>query len=472
MRLRWKLAIVIAAGALLVAGVLAMARPMFPLNRGTSAEFWRHAAGIDPNPEEQHRIAFAAIHPPRDGVCIYGVQGFHEESLYTVPSDEAFADFPEVIKRLDAIPDSDNHTALAHDVLRRHRAEVENDPVAFLAFVHQAWLDKLKSTRPGVYDYVVKEEKEFDVRWACIGRYWVNVLFECAFFVGLLLFAAWPWLRNLRPWRWALHLGLVPAIFILPFFLGYAEWTFTSRGPSGGILYPWVIVWFRGLLPWTHLDQWLLEHMPKRLAPISQPLGPWISVSGGRPLGLVAAGVAGAIIAIVAAGVRRYQAAPLGPPGEGRLSLWVARRIPARDFASRPARSRFITGALRGAAFAGMYFGAAILLKFFIEGPDLPSWLVERALGLLVSASLFTLTGALLGLFWRFSSTFPGALLLGLISSVLTTFANLSIVSFGPHSEFDSIFEAWPAILITDLPLALLFAAAIRIVARHAPRTS
>ena len=129
-------------------------------------------------------------------------------------------------------------------------------------------------------------------------RYWANICFECVYFAGLSLFA----LLALAT-RQQVGLELEPSsrvvaraahVAILLWVL--RRWTFTSAGPSGGVLYPWVISRFRGFPVWTSADQWVLEHFPKVLEPLSQTLGPWLVISGTGTLGPVIAVAFGPLI--------------------------------------------------------------------------------------------------------------------------------------------------------------------------------
>ena len=64
-------------------------------------------------------------------------------------------------------------------------------------------------------------------------------------------------------------------------------------------MYPWVIIWLRGLSTWTTVDQWVLMHCPKILEPLSQTLGPMLSISGSRPFSPVTAFAVGVAIAVL-----------------------------------------------------------------------------------------------------------------------------------------------------------------------------
>src|SRR5205823_5088202 len=59
---------------------------------------------------------------------------------------------------------------------------------------------------------------------------------------------------------------------------GSTQLTFTSAGPSGGVLYPWLLREFRGL-PWTAWDSALVRNLPQLLEPLSQTPGPMMSLS-------------------------------------------------------------------------------------------------------------------------------------------------------------------------------------------------
>jgi hypothetical protein len=305
MGVRIKLAIVGLAILLQVGGVLLLFGPMAPIEEGTSAEFWRLASGVDL--DGQHREVWGSIYPPRDGWYFYYVQGYHGQFLYRVKRADADRDFPAVLARIEQERPATNASpprSPAHAVLNRHRPSVDHDPERFVSLVQAEIRQRIRSKDERVYHSLVADDQAFADRWSRIQRYWLNAVVEIGFFASLTLFAPWPWMRRGIKWKWSLHLALLPLLLFLPFYMGYAAWTFTSVGPSGGILYPWVIVWFRGIPPWTPVDRWLLEHFPKVLEPLSQTLGQWLSYTGGQPLGLVAAMVIGVVIAGLIWGIR------------------------------------------------------------------------------------------------------------------------------------------------------------------------
>lgn len=296
MTVRTKL-IVVGLVILLEAGAVGVfARRTKLVHEGTSAGFWRNACGVKLDAADTEN--FGGIHAPRDGWYIYYDQSLHRQRLYRVSRAAAVADFPRVLELIERADHSEPLRLInqAYAVIDGQRAAIEQDPDRFLRLMRDKTLTSLKQRKESTYQYALREEQYFEERWNRMGRFWMNVVFEIAHLAGLTLFAAWPWLRSQSKWRWSIHLALVPLLLFLPFYLGYCQWTFTSVGPSGGALYPWIIVWLRGLAPWTPVDLWILERTPQILEPLSQQTGPWISMSGREPFGPVAAIVSGAVI--------------------------------------------------------------------------------------------------------------------------------------------------------------------------------
>jgi hypothetical protein len=290
-----------AVGALILAvglGVLWFRPVMAPVRPGTSADFWYAACGVWVGPPR--KPVLGRTYPPRDGWFLYYRQDFHGQTLYRVPAEEALADFPRVLRALGRAQPS----TLPVPATRGFRRWAEQDPdesdaEGFLAAIHDSWRDYLRERNPGSAENLRDEEAAFAERWERVRRYEWNVWGEFVYLSALVVFAAWPWLRSGGPLRWAVHLGLVPALLFLPYWLGYAAFTFTSAGPSGGVLYPWLIVWFRRL-PWTALDTALVSRLPPVLEPYAQTPGPMLSLSGTGGVGPVAALGLGLLIGALA----------------------------------------------------------------------------------------------------------------------------------------------------------------------------
>jgi hypothetical protein len=296
MTVRTKLIIVGVVILLEAIAVGVFARRTKLVHEGTSAGFWRNACGVKLDAADTE--IWGGIYAPRDGWYIYYDQSLHGQRIYRVRRSVAVADYSRV---LDLIEQADHSEPLrlinqAYAVIHGQRATLEHDPDRFLRVSRDKALNDLKLRNERSYQYTLKEELLFEVRWKRFGRFWMNIVFEIAHLAGLTLCAAWPWLRSQGKWRWSIHLAAVPLLLFLPFYLGYCQWTFTSVGPSGGALYPWVIVWLRGLAPSTPLDHWIVERTPQILEPLSQQTGPWISMSGREPFGPVAATACGVLI--------------------------------------------------------------------------------------------------------------------------------------------------------------------------------
>jgi hypothetical protein len=90
---------------------------------------------------------------------------------------------------------------------------------------------------------------------------------------------------------------------MFPVYLGYAKYTFTTVGPSGGVLYPWLLLGVTGGTV-TDFDLGILMRLPKVLEPLSQGFGSPIAYSGlgmPGPTSVVGAGLVVAFFVLGAA---------------------------------------------------------------------------------------------------------------------------------------------------------------------------
>jgi hypothetical protein len=270
--------------------VLRAARVNQPIRQGTSAHFWYAVCRVDLNGEGlEQRWGFPRRpYPLRDGWAIYGCPHMHGEDLWRVREDEVLADFPQVVRQLDQR--GNRHEAIETGIRRWLARDAERSrPELFLAEIHAAWVEfyqQLDKKRQGfnysAYQNHLANEADVDARWALARDWWsTQVVVELLFFEGLALFVLFPWLRSASaPW-YALHLVLLPWLFLLPAWLGYAPLTFTSVGPSGGVLYPWALSFVWDYLPCLRLnslDVLLLRRLPR-------PLWNW-SISSGPPMAM------------------------------------------------------------------------------------------------------------------------------------------------------------------------------------------
>ena len=249
---------------------------MYPVRDGDAADFWLHATQLDVGVAKASP-PWGGFYLPRDGWFIYYDQGMHGRLLKRVPAADAEALFPRVVDRLRKAPPGVLHPDVEAGFREWDRSGAPaNDAAGFLEKLREARLARLQRENPQVYQSVLPQEDEFNDRWRRIGRFHWNLWFEFAFLTALILFAAWPWLRNAGRGRWAAHVALLPALFCLPYWLGYASLTFTSAYDSEVVLYPRLLISIRGL-PWSELDTAILRRCrshsnrsPRRRGPCSR----------------------------------------------------------------------------------------------------------------------------------------------------------------------------------------------------------
>jgi hypothetical protein len=267
--------------AIMSAGLIRLIPVMNPVQEKSPAEFWLLITGIDVGVEYPYR-SFGRVHQPRNGWFIASAQGFHGSDLYCVRASQAAPLFPKVAERMRTAPSGVLSPLVEQGYRNWARSGASPDDAAgFIDRLRETSAQRLQASSPKAAEEV-RGEKELTVRWERAERYYLNVVFELAFLNGLILFAAWPWLSGAGRRAWALHLAVLPSLFCLPWWLGYAPLTFTSAGPVGGVLYPGLLraVTPRAL-PWTGLDMDIVRHLPPILEPLSQPTGPMLSLSFG-----------------------------------------------------------------------------------------------------------------------------------------------------------------------------------------------
>ncbi len=266
-----------------------------PISEGNSADFWCAACAVELDGAGGRGLR-AHTYLPREGWFIYAITGMHGEYLYRVPEAEVLATFPTVLRELEA----GRFARSREDVEAGYRDWLAgggstSDPAGLLRSIHTArplrsWWHESEQGRA----YLRERDEHFEERWEQAKRWRWNIVGEFLFFTGLIFFAAWPWLRNSPPWRWGMHFALLPVLFCLPYWLGYACLAFTSAGSQGSVMYPAMLVELRGL-PRTDLDRWIILRLPKFLADFSPYPGPMLALTfmgGVGPTAMVALGLA------------------------------------------------------------------------------------------------------------------------------------------------------------------------------------
>lgn len=284
---KWMKLAVVAALLLAIAGGLTFFAPgMAIVQPGTAAQFWYCQCSVELERGAESRHGHLVIRRPRDGTYLYYEQGFHRAFLYGVPAADVMAAFPAVCKRFETMAAS--RAGRETFGLESYQRWLKEDggrtgAEGLMSVANADYEDRLRRNWASVSE-PFDMEHYVEAVWPYVQRYPLCIAFEFCYLSAVALFTLWPWLRGLGPWRWALHAGLLPVLLYLPSAMGYAQWSYTSVGPSGGVLYPWIIVWFR-MLPgiYTPFAETIWVMMPKPLTWLSPSLGPCLSLSGGFP---------------------------------------------------------------------------------------------------------------------------------------------------------------------------------------------
>ncbi|MFH1732878.1 MAG: hypothetical protein ABIF82_14670 [Planctomycetota bacterium] len=271
----------------LIAAALALIAPlMAPIKRGSAAEFWKCACGVDLDPEFSDRYGVA--YPPRNGWHVYwscysGGFNIHGPDYQRVTDADVEAALPEVVRRLEAAGEGELRSSMlsGYRAWARSPDREQTGAAGLLSQIRLAGLAERLEEDIDRYMYKLTDEACVVEVQRCAARYHVNIIFEFCHLSVVVFFAAWPWLWNKGRWAWSIHAALLPPLFHLPYFLGYCPLAMTSAGPVGGALYPILLVMssVRGCA--TDLDEFVFEHLPNLLGPISQTPGPMLAITGG-----------------------------------------------------------------------------------------------------------------------------------------------------------------------------------------------
>lgn len=279
------------SGAILTVAVLVLrnAKSHAPVQYGTAPEFWKVACDIDVDGSMKDFDKMGWIYPPQGEWAIYYISGYHDEFLHRVPVRELAPYLPKIETELkNKATEGETWPLLSRVSADWTREGNDEEEVRrLLALMRDTHLAIVKEKDRELHQYVLEKEKLFQERWHRANRYWITVVFEVVWLSGVLGFTLWPLLRDSSRMSWAIHLGLAAPLLFLPFFLGYVPYTFTSAFPAGGIYYPYVLYWFRGL-PVFDVDIWYYEHAPQPFEPLTQEPGPMLAITGMGLVGPVA----------------------------------------------------------------------------------------------------------------------------------------------------------------------------------------
>ena len=326
-RWRRRIAIVLATLVTLAigSGILRLAPHTAPMQPGSSTDFWAAACCVELGDEP---ISGYGGYVVRLDDRFFYSHDFASATLRYVPVSEAMADFHRALDKLaeEARTFTEEYPTVAGYLRWMNTPEDRRNGAEGLIWAIQA--ARYRKADADFSEYAGPQRRNqliVQQRITKAKRYWVNPLFEFVWLSGLVWLAMWPAIKGSRPWRWALHIGLLPLLLALPAYLGYfhSSWVSIHVAPSGGVLYPWVIVFFQiGQL--GPLDEAIVRHLPRMLEPLSQEVGPFPIDAYRRMLGptmLLKIGVMLACITMAIRCMRQRATAWMEPLGQEHCGL-------------------------------------------------------------------------------------------------------------------------------------------------------
>jgi hypothetical protein len=291
-------------------GIAMLAPRMSPIRQGSSREFWKIATGVSLSPEVHDGWGGDAYFVDETWAA-YDASHMHGSDIYRVARSDVTADFNQVVSLLEEKARGGEDTLMVKAYIQwRDDKSKPRDGPSLVEHIKREINRKVSKEDVDLLMYRVSTEQQFWQRWQRADLYWASIVFEWVFFTGLAVFCLWPAIQNSSPLRWAIHVALLPFLFLLPVYLGYATYSFTSAGPSGGILYPYLLMFCRHGSS-TMADRWVLRRVPHLLEPLSTPIGSPTALTGmgmPGPTYVILGGVlAGAAVFAIMLGIRRWR---------------------------------------------------------------------------------------------------------------------------------------------------------------------
>jgi len=262
------------------------------------------------------------------GWLVYDRNHLHGSDAFYVSTKEAAGRLRDALAAVEKVRESGLRSP-AVEAVEKWKADggrASGDLKRLVKEIQEAWRRRHIEKRPDLLPYYVDDEQSLAERWGRMKTYWAAIAFEWLFFIGLAAIALRPWARSLGPLGWGTHFALLPPLFMLPTYLGYSTFSFTSAGPSGGVLYPWLHSYGTIRLHrvigarMSEADHWVLDHLPQLLEPISAPIGSPMALSGLGMPGPTEAVIFGLVLGASVGGCRwallrrRIGALPLSNP--------------------------------------------------------------------------------------------------------------------------------------------------------------
>ena len=298
-------ATVVAIASLLFAVVIGLMAPeMAPIQRGTSHRFWHYATNVQLSAGGEDDWG-ADVYFVDDDWAAYDWFHMHGSRIYSVKKADVLADFDDVVRLLEQADQRGDDNVFIKGYRNWNEAKnFSHDAETLVKFVQRERRRKLGERNVESLAHTIASETLFWQRWRQANWYWSNIVFEWVFLSGLTVFAVWPGLRNQSIIRWSVHVALLPFLFFLPSHLGYATFSLTSAGPSGGVLYPYLLTLCRGG-SMNSFDQWLLAHVPPILETLSAPIGSPMALTGMGMIGPTSALFRGLVCGFVLLAIYR-----------------------------------------------------------------------------------------------------------------------------------------------------------------------
>jgi hypothetical protein len=312
---------------LIIAGLGVFGVLLAPVKKGKAEDFWYLTCRVDTGSRYKGGFVSGSYAELQGQWIISNVSHYHGSHLLKTRVDDIMRSLPEILEKMQerAINTPDDDVARGYLAWKKEAGDPPRieDVQKLVAAIETARKERRFREKPEDIEYTAAslaiQRTDFKLRLRESKWYWASILFEFLWLAGLVWFIAWPIIKKHRFWNIIICIGLLPMGLFLPYFMGYAAYTFTSCFPRGGILYPFIIVYFNN----RSMNQWdiaILEHTPQILEPLSQiglPLtlydietggvGPTMVLLAGLLLALITAGVGKAVQRIKKIRMERHQ---------------------------------------------------------------------------------------------------------------------------------------------------------------------
>jgi hypothetical protein len=241
-----------------------------PVQKGTTEDYWNGAAGVVRIHSGQKTWFLAE---PINGTFLYCTHDLGGSRVYYyISADEVFADFPRTIDQLGG----PGKTVLGW-AAPAFRDWEQADPLRSHPYLLILLLKEAKQewwTQTGLIGYrlaYTNEDFNLGLAYQRMRLFPLLKLGEWGYLSALWVFLVWPWVRNLSLSRRAIHAAVLPLLLLLPYYLGYCAWNFTSARSTGGVVYPYLLDALMPL-PWTPIDQALIQYVPQVFTALTEPI--------------------------------------------------------------------------------------------------------------------------------------------------------------------------------------------------------